>query len=69
MIQLSHLYIYLLKKDDLDTSYPEVVIIPCDNTFDICISLEFELNNTEKLDAIIVEFDAFAAYLDSISQK
>ena len=42
----------------------------CDNdNNELFISLKFELNNPEKIDEIVKQFDEFAVYLDSISIK
>jgi hypothetical protein len=36
---------------------------------ELFISLKFELNNLERFDEIVAQFDEFIVYLDSISIK
>ena len=52
----------LCDDEQLKITYSE----SCDELF---ISLKFELNNPEKIDGIVKQFDEFAVYLDSISIK
>jgi hypothetical protein len=57
----------LLNEDNLENVFLEIIKTPCDNVFEISISLEFELNNLEILDITEGRFAAFTSYLDSIS--
>jgi hypothetical protein len=68
MEKLYNMHNQLLNENDLKITSSEAVKIFIGNYFEIQISLAFELNNLEKIDEIVDQFDEFTAYLDSISQ-
>ncbi len=68
MIQLNHLHSSLLHEDGLDVLHLEATrVVPSNYQSEICISLVFEVNNLILVDKIVDQFNAFTAYLDSIS--
>jgi hypothetical protein len=59
----------LLHEDELEISHLDAASYPIDNKFEISIYFVFQLNNPEKFDKIVEQFDALTLYMDSISQN
>lgn len=62
--QFCHLHLCLLCDGYVKITRSEV----CYKNFQLSMSLEFELKNSQKLDEITDKFHVFTVYLDSISQ-